>query len=74
MLKHFMTLVHGGKLQYCSNLQWNLTLENLGTVVNYRVFYNIGTWAQCYKTFYQGNLPPFHGHTVILCFEATLPL
>jgi hypothetical protein len=20
-----------------------------------------------------GNLPPFHGHTVILCYKATLP-
>ncbi len=31
------------------------------------------TWAQCYKTFYPGNLPPFHGGTVILCYKATLP-
>jgi hypothetical protein len=29
--------------------------------------------GQCYKTFYRGNLPPFHGHTVILCYKATLP-
>ncbi len=31
------------------------------------------TWAQCYKTFYHGNLLPFHGHTVILCYKAKLP-
>ncbi len=24
------------------------------------------TWGQCYKTFYCGNLPSLHGHTVIL--------
>jgi hypothetical protein len=30
-------------------------------------------WAQCYITFYRGNLPPLHGHTVILCYKATLP-
>ena len=29
--------------------------------------------AQCYKTFYHGNLLPFHGHTVILCYKAILP-
>jgi len=35
----------------------------------------IGTaiWAQCYKTFYHSNLPPFHGYTIILCHKATLP-
>jgi hypothetical protein len=31
------------------------------------------TWGQCYKTFYRGNLPPFHGNTVILCYKAILP-
>ncbi len=25
------------------------------------------------KTFYRSNLLPFHGHTVILCYKATLP-
>jgi hypothetical protein len=29
--------------------------------------------AQCYKTFYRSNLPPFHGHIIILCYKATLP-
>ncbi len=29
--------------------------------------------AQYYKTFYCCNLPPFHGHTIILCYKATLP-
>jgi hypothetical protein len=29
--------------------------------------------GQCYKTFYRGNLPPFHGNTVILCYKAILP-
>ncbi len=38
-----------------------------------RYFYNIGPRAQCYKTFYHGYLPPFHGHTIILCYKATLP-
>ncbi len=40
-------------------------------VVNYRdkEFYNIATWAQCYKTLYRGNLPPFYGHTIILCYK-----
>jgi hypothetical protein len=31
------------------------------------------TWDKSYKTFYHGNLLPFHGHTVILCYKATLP-
>ncbi len=26
--------------------------------------------AQCYKTFYCDNLPPFHGNAVILCYKA----
>jgi len=30
-------------------------------------------WAQCYKTLYRGNLLPFHGPTLILCYKATLP-
>ncbi len=76
-----------------------LTLEKVGTVVNYHgifitlakipqyfnpiksiyhsklqhYFYKIGPWSQCYKTFYHGNLPPFHGDTVILCYKAILP-
>jgi hypothetical protein len=29
---------------------------------------SLPAWAQCYKTFYHGN-----GHTVILCYKATLP-
>ncbi len=32
------------------------------------------TRCQCHKTFYRGNLPPFHGNTVILCYKAILPL
>jgi hypothetical protein len=35
--------------------------------------YSADTWAQCYKTFYSGNLPPSHGNTVILCYKALLP-
>ncbi len=31
------------------------------------------TWAQCYKTFYHGNLLPFQGNTIILCYKAILP-
>ncbi len=31
-----------------------------------------GTRAQCYETFYCGNLSPFHGHTIILCYKAKL--
>jgi hypothetical protein len=30
-------------------------------------------WAQCYKTVYRSNLPPFHGNTLILCYKAALP-
>jgi hypothetical protein len=30
------------------------------------------TRGQCYKTFYRGNLPPFHGNTIILCYKAIL--
>jgi hypothetical protein len=39
--------------------------------VNYdcKKFYNIETQVQCYKTFYHSNLPPFHGHTIILCYK-----
>jgi hypothetical protein len=38
--------------------------------------YNIlePTRGQCCKTFYRGNLPPFHGHTVILCYKTLLSL
>ncbi len=28
--------------------------------------------GQCYKTFYRGNLPPFHGHNIILCYKTLL--
>ncbi len=31
------------------------------------------TWAQYHKTFYRGNLLPFHGNTVILCYKAVQP-
>jgi hypothetical protein len=31
-------------------------------------------WGQCYKNFYRGNLPPFHGNTIILCYKAILPM
>ncbi len=31
------------------------------------------TRRQCYKTFYGGNIPQFHGNTVILCYKATFP-
>ncbi len=34
--------------------------------------YSIGTRGQCYKTFYRGNLLPFHGNTIILCYKAIL--
>jgi hypothetical protein len=36
-------------------------------------FYNICIRGQCYKTFYRGNLLPFHGNIIILCYKATLP-
>jgi hypothetical protein len=29
--------------------------------------------CQCYKTFYRGNLPPFHGNSIILCYKHILP-
>ncbi len=46
-----------------------------GMAVNYggKIFYNIGSWGQCYKTLYHGNLPPFHGNTVVLRYKAILP-
>jgi hypothetical protein len=31
------------------------------------------TRGQCYKTFYHGNLLPFLGNTIILCYKALLP-
>jgi hypothetical protein len=31
------------------------------------------TRCRCYNTFYCDNLLLFHGHTVILCYKATLP-
>jgi hypothetical protein len=54
-----------------------LTLEKVGLeLLRYFtavLFYNIGPWAQCYKTLYRGKLPPFHGNTIILCYIAILP-
>jgi hypothetical protein len=29
--------------------------------------------ANVIKKIYRGNLPPFHGNTVILCYKAILP-
>jgi hypothetical protein len=34
---------------------------------------NFDTRGQCYKAFYRGNLLPFQGNTVILCYKAILP-
>jgi hypothetical protein len=38
--------------------------------VNYdrKKIFNIMTRDLCYKTFYCGNLPPFHGNSIILCY------
>jgi hypothetical protein len=44
---------------YCSNLMRYL-------------FYNIGSWGQSYTAFYHGNLLPFHGIVVILCYKPIL--
>jgi hypothetical protein len=33
----------------------------------------VGSWYKSYKTVYRGNLPPFHGNTIILCYKAVLP-
>jgi hypothetical protein len=43
--------------------------------VNYRgkKFYNIGPRGQCYKTFYCGNLPPFHGNTAFYIIKLYYP-
>ncbi len=30
-------------------------------------------WGHRNKTFYRGNLLPFHGNTIILCYKAILP-
>ncbi len=37
-------------------------------------FYNIDTKGQCYETFYHGNLPPFDGIAVILCYKTSLSI
>ncbi len=46
-----------------------------GMGVNYhgKKVTNIGPRGKCFKTFSYDNLPPCHGHTVILCYKATLP-
>ena len=31
------------------------------------------TRGQCYQPFYHGNLLPFRGHMIILCYKASLP-
>ncbi len=41
-------------------------------VTKKKKFYVTDSMGQCYKTFYWGNLPPFHGNTVILCYKAIL--
>jgi hypothetical protein len=33
----------------------------------------LNPWGQCYKTFHHGNLPPFHGNSIILCYKDMLP-
>jgi hypothetical protein len=46
-----------------------------GLVVNdddEKKFNDIDTRGQSYKTFYSCNLPPFHGHTIILCYKTLL--
>ncbi len=34
---------------------------------------HVTTWGQSYKTFYHGNVLPFHGNAIILCYKAILP-
>jgi hypothetical protein len=41
-------------------------------VTKKKKFYVTDSRGQCYKTFYCGNLPPFHGNTIILCYKARL--
>jgi hypothetical protein len=35
-------------------------------------FFIFQSWCQCYKTFYCGNLLPFQGNTLILCYKMIL--
>ncbi len=35
MVKSYIKLAYGDKFKYCSNLRFNFTLENVGTVLNY---------------------------------------
>jgi hypothetical protein len=44
------------------------------TLINTKCcFGRVKSWGKCYKTFYRGNLPPFHGNIVILYYKAILP-
>ncbi len=48
--------------------------QNCRDTINDLVVLRVNTCrAQCYKTFYHGNLLPFHGNTIILCYKAILP-
>jgi hypothetical protein len=62
--------------QGCSNLtvqDRSSITSDLGTGNGIFPWNSKETWGQGYKTFYRGNLPPFHGNTVILCYKAILP-
>jgi hypothetical protein len=52
-----MTLSHGGKLKYCSNLLWNFNPRKCrysGKLPCH--FYNIGPMGLYHKAYYGGNL------------------
>ncbi len=48
MVKTFITLAHGGKIKYPVIYSRVLTLDNVGTAVN---FYNIGPWGLYHNQF-----------------------
>ncbi len=47
--------------------------KGLASTVKHKVLWY---WhqGQCYKTFYHGNLLPFHGKTIILCYKSYITL
>jgi hypothetical protein len=49
-----------------------MSCKKEGVNLYQKSFYEIYHRGQCYKTFYAGNLLPFHGNTDILCYKVIL--
>jgi hypothetical protein len=60
------------KLVRTSMVRIEADQSNYGMAVNYhrKMFYNIGPYCPCYKTFYRGVVMPFQGNTVIPSYKA----